>query len=189
MRGGVNSLYKNINIQYKLLKDISSIKRGERITKRDLNDNGKYIAISGGENIFGRINKYNRDENTITIAQYGSAGYVNWQKEKFWANDVCYSVFPNEEFVNKRFLYYVLINLQEYIYTLTTKSIPDHLPFKSLENIQIPIPSLEVQNKIVEILDNFSSLVDDISNGIPKEIELRTKQHEYYRDKLLTFNE
>ncbi|WP_406602392.1 restriction endonuclease subunit S [Metamycoplasma sualvi] len=59
---------------------------------------------------------------------------------------------------------------------------------KSLfENLQIPIPPIEVQNKIVKILDKFSSLINDIQNGLPKEIELRNKQYEYYRDFLLDF--
>ena len=52
--------------------------------------------------------------------------------------------------------------------------------------ICIPIPPLEIQEKIVQIFDKFSSLVNE---GIPKEIELRHKQYEYYRNKLLTFKE
>ena len=55
--------------------------------------------------------------------------------------------------------------------------------------IKIPFPSLETQQKIVKILDNFETLVNDIRQGLPKEIELRQKQYEYYRKKLLTFEE
>lgn len=55
--------------------------------------------------------------------------------------------------------------------------------------IKIPFPSLETQQKIVKILDNFETLVNDIKQGLPKEIELRQKQYEYYRKKLLTFEE
>ena len=58
-----------------------------------------------------------------------------------------------------------------------------------LEDIIIPIPSLENQASIVDILDKFHSLVTDISEGLPAEIEARQKQYEYYRDKLLTFEE
>ena len=57
-----------------------------------------------------------------------------------------------------------------------------------MAKIQIPIPSLDIQNKIVEILDNFSSLVNDIKDGLPKEIELRKKQYNYYLNKLLDFH-
>lgn len=55
--------------------------------------------------------------------------------------------------------------------------------------IEIPLPSLEEQQRIVEILDKFDTLTTDISAGLPAEIEARQKQYEYYRDKLLTFKE
>lgn len=60
---------------------------------------------------------------------------------------------------------------------------------RKLENIVIPIPSQEEQQRIVDILDKFDKLVNDISEGIPAEIAARQKQYEYYRDKLLTFKE
>jgi type I restriction enzyme S subunit len=53
--------------------------------------------------------------------------------------------------------------------------------------MQIPIPPLEEQERIVSILDKFDILTTSISEGLPKEIELRKKQYEYYRDLLLTF--
>jgi type I restriction enzyme S subunit len=52
---------------------------------------------------------------------------------------------------------------------------------------KIPIPPLEEQKRIVSILDKFDTLTNSISEGLPKEIEQRTKQYEYYRDLLLTF--
>lgn len=52
---------------------------------------------------------------------------------------------------------------------------------------EIPLPSLKEQQRIVDILDKFDALVNDISQGLPAEIEARRKQYEYYRDKLLTF--
>jgi type I restriction enzyme S subunit len=58
-----------------------------------------------------------------------------------------------------------------------------------LKEIKIPVPPLEEQERIVAILDRFDALVNDISQGIPAEIEARRKQYEYYRDKLLTFKE
>lgn len=57
----------------------------------------------------------------------------------------------------------------------------------NLKKIEIPIPPLEVQARIVEILDKFDTLVNSISEGLPREIELRRKQYEYYRDALLSF--
>lgn len=54
--------------------------------------------------------------------------------------------------------------------------------------IKIPHPTLERQEQIVSVLNTFEKLCNDIINGLPKEIELRQKQYEYYRDKLLSFD-
>ncbi len=54
--------------------------------------------------------------------------------------------------------------------------------------IKIPVPPIKVQEHIVSILDKFDTLVNDISQGLPKEIELRQKQYVHYREKLLSFN-
>ena len=56
-------------------------------------------------------------------------------------------------------------------------------------DLEISLLDIEEQNKIVEKLDKLNSLINDISNGLPAEIEARQKQYEYYRDKLLTFKE
>mgnify|MGYP000850252404 CR=1 FL=1 len=56
-----------------------------------------------------------------------------------------------------------------------------------LKNFEVPVPSLPVQEAIVDILDRFEAIVHDIQDGLPAEIALRQKQYEYYRDKLLTF--
>lgn len=56
-----------------------------------------------------------------------------------------------------------------------------------LNDIMIPLPSLEEQERIVSILDRFDTLCNDLTSGLPAEIEARQKQYEYYRDKLLTF--
>lgn len=57
----------------------------------------------------------------------------------------------------------------------------------NLKKTKIPIPPLEEQQRIVDILDRFDTLVNDIKEGLPAEIEARKQQYEYYRDKLLTF--
>ena len=58
---------------------------------------------------------------------------------------------------------------------------------KNLNKINIPLPSLEEQKRIVGILDRFDALCNDLSSGLPAEIEARQKQYEYYRDRLLNF--
>lgn len=67
----------------------------------------------------------------------------------------------------------------------TVKSVS----MSELKKIPIPVPTLEEQQKITEILDKFEKLTNDISVGLPAEIETRRKQYEYYRNKLLTFKE
>ena len=69
------------------------------------------------------------------------------------------------------------------------KSKVVHSSVPSLKNIEIPLPSMEVQKQIADRLDSYRLLCNDITSGLPAEIEARKKQYEYYRDKLLTFKE
>lgn len=133
----------------------------------------------------GRYSNKNRNANTITISSYGAAGYVNYIEEDFWANDVCLSVFPNEEVLNKKYLYYVLKSKQQYIFDNTTKAIPDHIPTRFFEELPIPIPPLEVQSEIVRILDIFTELTEELI----AELAHRKEQYEYYRERLLSEGE
>lgn len=67
------------------------------------------------------------------------------------------------------------------------KSKVVHSSVPSIEEIVIPIVSLEEQKDIVKKLDHFYNIINDITVGIPDEVELRRKQYEYYRNKLLSF--
>ncbi len=64
-----------------------------------------------------------------------------------------------------------------------------HISGEALEKIMLPVPPLQEQERIVSILDRFDTLCNDISSGLPAEIEARTRQYEHYRDKLLSFKE
>lgn len=64
-----------------------------------------------------------------------------------------------------------------------------HVLAGKIGKIKVPCPPLDVQERIVNILDRFDTLVNDITSGLPAEIELRRKQYEYYRNKLLSFEE
>ena len=121
-------------VEYLRLEDNVEIRRGERVTKRDISSEGEYPVISGGVSPLGYMPKTNRTKNTITIASYGSAGYVDLQKKDFWANDVCLCLYPNEKLLNK-FLYYILKFNQNYLYSKTTKAIPDHIPTKIIKDL------------------------------------------------------
>lgn len=165
-------------VDWKKLGEVCEIVRGIRVKKNELISGGKYPVVSGGTGYMGYLNEYNRNKETITIAQYGTAGYVNWQKRKFWANDVCFCVYPKNIILNK-YLYYFLSSKQNYLYKISNKSaIPYSISKENILKIKIPIPSLETQEKIVKILDNFTKYVT--------ELQARNKQYNYYRDMLLS---
>ncbi len=68
-----------------------------------------------------------------------------------------------------------------------SKGAQPGLAVGNIENLLAPVPPLEEQQRIVDILDRFDIMCNDISQGLPAEIEVRNKQYEYYRDKLLDF--
>ena len=69
------------------------------------------------------------------------------------------------------------------------KSKVVHSSVPAIEDIEIPLPSMEVQKRYADVLDNFEKICNDLNIGLPSEIEARKKQYEYYRDILLTFAE
>ena len=95
---------------------------------------------------------------------------------------------PSDKIIGKYFAYYtqtVRFASDKRKYAKGTKVID--VSANDLSKIQIPVPSLTEQHRIVSILDKFDTLVNSISEGLPKEIELRRKQYEYYRERLLSF--
>ena len=177
-------------VEWKTLGEICEVKRGSRVTKRELDDNCSFPVYSGGVTPMGYLERSNQPANTVTVVKYGTAGFVNFVREEFWANDVCYCIKPlNQGELDNKFLFYSLKNKQSTIKSLSTPAIPAHLPTEVLSNYKIPIPSLEKQKEIVATLDQFDALVNDLSIGIPAEINARRLQLEYYQNKLLTFKE
>ena len=170
------------------LANCASIKRGKRVTKSDLDQSASFPVYSGGIKPMGYYHTYNQSKNTITVVKYGTAGFVNFIKEDFWANDVCYCIIPKESLVNK-YLYYVLKNQEDYIKSQATDAIPAHLPTDVICSIKIPVPPLEVQKEIVRVLDSFTELEAELGAELEAELEARKKQYAYYRNTLLTFED
>ena len=108
------------------------------------------------------------------------------RKGKFSITNVCgLIIINNNDLLSYKFLYYWLsITAKEYV---NSGMGNPKLMSNQIKQILIPLPPLSVQRDIVEILDKFDTLCTSISKGLPKEIELRRKQYEYYRDKLLSF--
>ena len=77
----------------------------------------------------------------------------------------------------------------EYIGKAAVNSSVTSIRRKMLDDYPVPVPSVEIQNRIINVLDNFESICSDLNIGLPAEIEARKKQYEFYRDALLTFAE
>ena len=118
----------------------------------------------------------------ITIAARGTIGYCALRETPFFPVVRLICAIPNNT-INAKYLRYAIEELK---FQVPTSGIPQ-LTIPMVSNYQIPVPSLEEQEKIVDILDRFETLTNDLTNGLPAEIAARKKQYEYYRDKLLTF--
>jgi type I restriction enzyme S subunit len=129
---------------------------------------GDYLLISeDGANLLAR---------TTPIA-FSASG-------KFWVNNHAHIV-KFDTYETRRFIeyYFSMIDISKYI----SAAAQPKLTKDNLNHIPIPIPSLTEQEQIVSILDKFDKLATDLTSGLPREIELRQKQYEYYRELLLGF--
>lgn len=125
--------------------------------------------------------------NSIIIAISGAtAGRVAMNSIPLTTNQHCCSISVDERIVNYKYLYYLLVNQNRQILSLKQGARGD-LNMSMIKSLKIPVPSLEIQSRIVQVLDNFDTVCNDLNIGLPKEIELRQKQYEYFREKLLTF--
>ena len=90
---------------------------------------------------------------------------------------------------SSRYLYHLLQTdyVQQQVKAKSSHGSQPNLSMRALEQFVVSIPDLKEQNRIVSILDRFDALCNDLTSGLPAEIEARRKQYEYYRDKLLTF--
>ena len=122
----------------------------------------------------------------------GMDGYFNmakWNDDNAYLNQrVCKISTANSKVVLDGFLFHFLKPTFKIIEQNTAGGSVIHLSAKVINNILIPLPPLSEQERIVSILDRFDKLCHDIREGLPAEIDLRQKQYEHYRDKLLTFN-
>ncbi len=157
---GFNQAWQKIR-----LGDIAEIKRGVRITKNELDAFGKYPVVSGGVGFLGYTNNFNRYENTITIAQYGTAGYVNFQKNKFWANDICFCIYPNKDIIKNIFLYYFLKVNQNYLYEISNRNAtPYSISKDKILDFEILLPPLNEQIAIANILSAVDNEIVSLKN-------------------------
>lgn len=148
----------------------------------------KFITKLGYENSSTKL----LPKNTVVIALAGQGktrGKVAITKIELCTNQSLCGIIVNDK-VNSKYLYYYL---ESQYATLRSISSGDGnrggLNLSMIGNFTIPLPSLEEQQRIVDILDKFDTYCNDLTQGLPAEIELRKQQYEYYRDKLLYFKE
>lgn len=154
--------------------------------QKQLISNGNYPVYQNSLAPMGYYDKYNCKGNTTYVISAGAAGEIGYCKTNFWAADDCL-FFSNLIEINNKYIYYFLLTKQDFIYTNVRKASIPRLSRTVIENLQIPIISIDEQEQVVNLLNRFDKLCNDISEGLPAEIEARQKQYEYYRDKLLTF--
>lgn len=139
---------------------------------------------------------YQFNANAVCIPLISSRGHgvaslnhVYYQEGKFALGNILCAVIPHDENILKaKFLYYYLEYAKDYTLVPLMKGGANvSMHCSDIEKVKIPLPSLDEQERIISILDRFDALTNDLSTGLPAEIEKRKQQYEYYRDKLLTF--
>ena len=175
---------RNCPVEWKELGEVAFLKRGKAITSKTATD-GPYPVISGGQKPAYLHGDFNREGETITVAGSGAyAGFVMYWKEPIFVSDA-FSIKPFEEMLNTKYLYHCLLEKQEIIFSLKKGSGVPHVYPKDVSKLLIPIPSLEIQEKIVQKLDKMTEYVTELTS----ELTSRKKQYSYYRDKLLLFED
>lgn len=125
--------------------------------------------------------------NCVIVAMYGATvGKTGINKIPLTTNQACCNLQINSEIALYKYVYYYLSNKYEYIKSLGQGS-QTNISAKIVKNLQISIPPLAEQQRIVSILDKFEALVSDLTQGLPAEIAASQERYEYYRDKLLRF--
>lgn len=146
------------------------------------------IPYYGANGIQDYVAEYIFDGEYILVGEDGTVttenGYpiVKWVNGKFWVNNHAHIFSENKNIALLKFIYHFLQTI--YIKDLV-RGLPPKLTKEALLSIKLKIPHIKVQEEIVKILDSFTNLIDALN----EELSLRQKQFEYYREKLLTFDD
>ncbi|EAS1839057.1 type I restriction endonuclease subunit S [Salmonella enterica subsp. enterica serovar Florida] len=179
---------------WKMLGFVANIGTGSS-NRQDENEKGAYPFYVRSKNVL-RSDTFQFDETAIVIPGEGGVGDIfHYVEGKYALHQRAYRICINKPVMNPKFLYYFMsFGFRKYILMKSVGATSISIRKPMLEDFQIPIPcpdnpekSLAIQSEIVRILDAFSTLTHSISEGLPREIELRKKQYVYYRDLLLSF--
>ena len=168
------------------LREVSEAFRGEYITKKD-SQKGDVPVILGGQEPAYYIDRFNHEGEIVVVARSGaSAGFVSYWNQPIFVTDG-FGYRGKLELLLTKYLYYALKNIESELNLMKRGAGVPHVSGDALGGVSIAVPALEEQKRVVGILDRFDALCNDISSGLPAEIEARRKQYEYFRDKLLSF--
>lgn len=178
---------KTENLEYWENGNIPWMSSGE-VNKGNIYETEKKITKEGYNNSSAKM----LPKNTVVIALAGQGktrGTVAITRIELCTNQSICGIIPNEK-LNSDFLYHYLKTQYENLRQLSSgDGTRGGLNLKMLNNYLVPLPPLEVQKRIVEVLDNFEKICNNLNIGLPAEIEARQKQYEFYRNFLLTFKE
>ena len=125
-----------------------------------------------------------------TGATYGKTLYVPDDSPAVYASFLIKIELDNSKILNRYYWHFSKSNQYwRQAEKLVSKGGQQQFNTNAVERVVVPVPPLDVQNRIVNVLDNFEKICSDLNIGLPAEIRARQKQYEYYRDKLLTFAE
>ena len=178
------------NVKIVPLADIADIGTGSSNTNEGLEE-GKYpFYVRSQEPL--RKNEYEYDETAIITAGDGvGVGKIfHYVEGKYALHQRAYRIHINVPDVLPRYYFhYMRSAFLPYIQKTMFQGSVASIRRPMLNQFPVPVPSLDVQQRLVNVLDNFESICTDLNIGLPAEIEARQKQYEYYRDLLLTFAE
>ncbi|GAA9501524.1 hypothetical protein HpHA304_03900 [Helicobacter pylori] len=146
------------------LGDICEIVKGQQINKISLNNTDKYPVINGGIDFLGYTNKFNVSKNTIAISEGGTCGYVRFMTSNFWSGGHNYSLQKISNKVNNLCLYHILKSYEKDIMKLGVGSGLKNIQLKALKDFEIPLPPLNEQNAIANILSALDKEIASLKN-------------------------
>ena len=184
-------LTRETKVEIKKLGEIAEIGVGNK-PEQILEEKTKYEYINAGTTNSGYTVTSNCKGDTVTTPSRGQGGigFVGYQKNDFYLGPLCYKIrsLDTKLVLNKYIFYYLQSNNEQILKIKNSGGVPS-VNRADLINITISLPPLSVQQRIVNVLDNFDAICSDLKIGLPAEIDARKKQYEYYRDLLLTFAE
>ena len=182
-------------VEWKMISECLKKGKGTKITAsqmKSLHQEGAPIRIFAGGKTYADVNYGDipdKDIHTEEAIVVKSRGIIDFEycTEPFSFKNEFWSYSSDDEDINLRYIYHYLVHNKGHFQNIANNMQMPQISSNDTEKFKIPVPSLEIQSRIVQVLDNFDTVCNDLNIGLPKEIELRQKQYEYFRDKLLTF--